>query len=55
MRGGITMITNPCLRIIEENCLNYKERRKLYETLEAYGNEMNEKMITNLYDSALRH
>ena len=55
MRGGITMITNPCLRIIEENCLNYKERRKLYETLEAYRNEMNEKMITNLYDSALRH
>ena len=50
MRGGITMITNPCLRIIEENCLNYKERRKLYETLEAYGNEMNEKMITNLYE-----
>ena len=49
------MITNPCVRIIEENCLNYIEWRNLYEILEAYGNEMNEKMITNLYDSALRH
>lgn len=47
-------LTNPCLRIIEENCIDYKEKRKLYEVLEAYGNEMNEKMIGNLYDSTLR-
>ena len=48
-------LTNPCLRIIEENCIDYKEKRKLYEVLEAYGNEMNEKMIGNLYDSTLKH
>lgn len=48
------ILTNPCLRIIEENCADYKERRQLYETLEAYGGQMTEKMISNLYDSALR-
>ena len=47
-------LSNPCLRILEENCSDYKERNKLYDLLESYGGQMNEKMIVNLYDSALR-
>ena len=48
------MFINPCLRIIEENCANYKEKRKLHEMLESYGGQMTERMITNLYDSTLK-
>ena len=30
-------LTNPCFRILEENCANYKERQELYDVLENIG------------------
>ena len=46
-------LENPCFRIIEENCVDYKEKRELYELLENNSVQVGEKMISNLYDKTL--
>lgn len=46
-------LTNPCFRILEENCANYKERQELYDVLENNGEQVGSKMISNLYGSTL--
>lgn len=46
-------LTNPCFRILEENCVNYKERQELYDILESNAEQIGSKMISNLYGSTL--
>lgn len=47
------MLSNPCFRILEENCINRKERLELYEILENNAEEIGSKMISNIYGNAL--
>ena len=46
-------LENPCFRILEENCADYKEKRELYAILENDSVKVGEKMISNLYDKTL--
>ena len=46
-------LENPCFRILEENCVDYKEKRELYAILEADSVKVGEKMISNIYDKTL--
>jgi len=46
-------LENPCFRILEENCVDYKEKRELYAILEADSVKVGEKMISKLYDKTL--
>jgi hypothetical protein len=46
-------LENPCFRILEENCVDYKEKRELYAILENDSVKVGEKMISNLYDKTL--
>lgn len=46
-------LSNPCFRILEENCANRKERQELYEVLENNAEHVGSRMITNLYGSTL--
>lgn len=46
-------LENPCFRILEENCIDYRERRKLYDILENNSVDIGEKMISNLYEKTL--
>lgn len=45
--------SNPCFRILEENCANHKERQELYEVLENNAEAVGSRMISNLYGSTL--
>ena len=46
-------LENPCFRILEENCVDYKEKKELYALLENNSVQVGEKMISNLYDKTL--
>lgn len=46
-------LSNPCFRILEENCANRKERQELYEILESNGEQVGSKMVSNIYGNTL--
>lgn len=46
-------LTNPCFRILEENCANYKERQELYDVLENNAELVGSQMISNIYGKTL--
>lgn len=47
------LLKNPCFRIIEENCVDYRERQELYQVLETNAQQIGERMISNLYGNTL--
>lgn len=46
-------LSNPCFRILEENCVNYKERQELYDILESNAEQVGSKMVSNIYGNTL--
>ena len=46
-------LENPSFRIIEENCVDYKERRELYTLLENNAVDVGGRMVTDLYGKTL--
>ena len=46
-------LENPSFRIIEENCVDYKERRELYALLENNAVDVGGRMVTDLYGKTL--
>lgn len=46
-------LENPSFRILEENCVDYKERRELYALLENNAVDVGGRMVTDLYGKTL--